>query len=427
MPEDGDDAYSILREEFFKVCKRVLKKELTANVEKHREYLKDLAAAYNDIVQFVSEFYDSLLPGDQETFLSDSTVFRSKLQAVYNRLNVTLKPPADSFSLLSAKNILENFNSNQSSSNIDNMAATPDEKLKFIQAASQTINRPFGGDPLALAAFVNSVKLLKEITAANLQQTLLSFILTRLEGKALECVPRNAADVDEIIAALETNIQPDNSKVVAGRLLALKPDRAKLASFSEQAESLAESFQRSLIIEGISQAKAREMSIEKTVEVCRNAARTELVKAVLASTKFDSPKEVIAKYIVESSTEEKERQILALRAYQRQNRRGNGSTFGNYRGRNGNNRNQGNRYNSNNRNSNNGNANRNSGYGGQGNGDGYRGYNGGSGNFGRNRGYNNYRNNQNSDNRNGGGNRNVRYTENFQAPQVPLGDANNQN
>lgn len=163
--------------------------------------------------------------------------------------------------------------------------------------------------PLSLASFINSVKLLKSVTAQNLNDVFLEFVISRLEGKALECIPPNPANVDVIINALEGNIQPDNS-----RLLALRPDRSKLADFTEQAEKLADSLQRSLIIEGISQSKAREMCIEKTVEVCRNAARSDLVKAVLASSKFESPKEVVAKYIVESSTEEKEKQILAYRA-----------------------------------------------------------------------------------------------------------------
>lgn len=57
-------------------------------------------------------------------------------------------------------------------------------------------------------------------------------------------------------------------------MLALKVDRSKMVDFNQQAETLAEAMQRSLIIEGISQAKAREMTIEKTVEVCRNAARS---------------------------------------------------------------------------------------------------------------------------------------------------------
>lgn len=282
----------------------------------------------------------------------------------------------------------------------------PMSKVDFLAIAGRTINHNYDGDPLGLAAFINSVGLLKEFTDANLNNIFLRFVKSKLVGKALESIPANPASVDEIIKALEEQIRPDNSKVVAGRLLALRPDKTKMVEFSDQAEKLAEALQRSLIIEGISQTKAREMSIEKTVEVCRGAARSDLVKSILASTKFDSPKEVIAKYVVESSTE-REKQILAFKSYQKQNRghRGNRS---NYNG-NGNNNNRG-RYNRSNKN-----------YQNNGNGRNYGNNNYNDNNRGRNN-YNGGNRNNNNDN-----DRNVRYAENCDAPQLQLGEAQNRN
>lgn len=290
-----------------------------------------------------------------------------------------------------------------------------------------TINRNYDGNPLCLNAFINSIELLKELSHDGLRAIFLRFIISKLEGKALESIPANPADVNEIITALSRQIQPDNSKVVAGRLLALRPDRSKLAEFSEQAEKLADSLQRSLIIEGISQAKAREMSIDKTVEVCRGAARSDLVKSVLASTKFDSPKEVIAKYVVESATEDKEKQILAYRAFQRQNNnRGNRGGY-----------NHANRYHSNGNRGRDGTGNR--------FGNNYSGrntYSGRNNYGGNNRNYTN-RGSSNSNNRGRGNffpspnntngyrsnenNRNIRYTENCEDPQPQLREAQNRN
>lgn len=476
--------YANLREQFLKVCKRVCKENLTRNRDKHREYLNDLVTSYNKIIRYVHSFYESLDTETRASFRTDWIYYRDKVQAVYGKLNVTLELPRDLFVLLSIEPILENYNRNaepqveseaapefrQTSSQLtvtvtppvsgkksnscpnspkkDNrtferpksaspklnnseyfenfkMAATTEEKIAFIKSASQMINKSYGGDPLSLASFINSVKLLKSVTAANLNGTLLEFVKSRLEGKALECIPRDPANVDAIIEALERDIQPDNSKVVAGRLLALRADRSKLTEFTAQAENLADALQRSLIIEGISQAKAREMCIEKTVEVCRNATRSDLVKAVLASTKFDSPKDVVAKYVVEASTEEKEKQVLAYRAYQGQNKRnnrnngGNRNRNGNFRGRNGNFRG---------RNGNNGRNNfgNNNNYGNDGQ-NGNRNYND-RGNRGRNNynGYNNSGGYRNNNNRNGD-NRGIRYAENYDAPQVSLGGAQNNN
>lgn len=141
------------------------------------------------------------------------------------------------------------------------------------------------------------------------------------------------------------------------------------AEFAKQAEELADSLKRSLVIEGMTQVKAHELAIEQTVAVCRLNARSDLVKAILASTAFADPKEVVAKLVVEQTNESKEKQVLAFQNrgnnysnrnnFNRGNNRGNYSNsysrgYGHYRGNNyrgnnhrGNNYNRNGRYNSN--------------------------------------------------------------------------------
>lgn len=48
------------------------------------------------------------------------------------------------------------------------------------------------------------------------------------------------------------------------------------------------------------------MTISKTVELCRNTARSKIVKSVLASKSFDTPSEVISKFATENSISRKE-------------------------------------------------------------------------------------------------------------------------
>lgn len=87
----------------------------------------------------------------------------------------------------------------------------------------------------------------------------------------------------------------------------------------KEAEELAEALQRSLIVEGIPQHKAQDLATERTVEMCRASARTDIVKSVVASTKFSNPKEAIAKFIIEIGSVAKGTQILSFRS-NRQNR-----------------------------------------------------------------------------------------------------------
>lgn len=59
------------------------------------------------------------------------------------------------------------------------------------------------------------------------------------------------------------------------------------------------------------------MAIEQTVSVCRLNARSNLVKSILASSTFSDPKEVVAKLVVEQTTEIKEQQVLSIRTHTR--------------------------------------------------------------------------------------------------------------
>lgn len=95
---------------------------------------------------------------------------------------------------------------------------------------------------------------------------------------------------------------------------------------AEQAEELADALRRTFVIEGISAEKANEMAVEKTVEMCRASTRSDLVKSVLPSTTFEDAKTVIAKYIIETSAEIKERKVLAFNSNRHQ---------GNFRGQSG--------------------------------------------------------------------------------------------
>lgn len=169
----------------------------------------------------------------------------------------------------------------------------------FIRTAYQMINTKYSGDPSGRDSFIDAIELLKELCEAQNNQTFVKFVMTRLEGKARQLIGETPANVDIIIERLRAGIKRESSKVIEGRILALRADKTSLLKFSEQAEKLADRLNESLCVEGFSQAKAKEITIEKTVEMCRKSAKNDTVKAVLAASAFSEPKEVIAKMIVE--------------------------------------------------------------------------------------------------------------------------------
>lgn len=75
--------------------------------------------------------------------------------------------------------------------------------------------------------------------------------------------------------------------------------------------------------------------IKKTVDLCRANTQNTTVKSVLVSTKFDNPKDVVARFIIECNKTQQEAQILTLRQFQNRNSRGRiHSNYNRPRGRN---------------------------------------------------------------------------------------------
>lgn len=77
------------------------------------------------------------------------------------------------------------------------MALTTTEMLKL---ASSQINKNYGGDPLVLKSFIDSINLLNSLaTTAELKTFSTSFIRTKLEGKARELLNDSDTTVKDII------------------------------------------------------------------------------------------------------------------------------------------------------------------------------------------------------------------------------------
>lgn len=283
----------------------------------------------------------------------------------------------------------------------------------FASLMAANIRNNFAGDPLKLAPFLASIEFLKEMATTETLKTLLrKFVLTKLEGYASEIIAEDVATIDDIISGLKKGIKPESSKVIEGRMMALRSNKTNLQDFSKQVEDLADALRRALISAKIPREVAEAEVIEKTVDLCRANTDNMTVKSVLASRVFTNPKDVVAKFITESNKTRQESQILSLRQFRNGNSRGRfHAKSGQQRGNHFNGRfaNSGNRQYNNNNNGNNNNNNSNR-----------QNQNNGSpqGGFNRSRS-GNYRN----ANRGGTQNRNIRVVENSTATQSTLGAA----
>lgn len=333
--------YSELCANFEREYKRIepyqSRRPLTKNEDKRKEYKECIVKTYNEIINFFSPQVPSLSEQEKQDVANKITTHLKKLRECFeilhleyqfgdnllktidiNNINENLPSASNSNSQKNGKSTkqttnntkvdnrsessegsLSHANSSDSIDSIPEMADKPQTKVQFLATANRTITCKFDGDPLALDSFIDAIELLKTVCEEQNQDTMVKYIMTKLEGKAREAILEIPENADDIIEQLRETIKTESAKVIEGRMLALRTDKSNLTKFAERAEELAEQLRRSLANEGFSRKKAKELSIEKTVELCRKNTRNETVNAILASTKFSEPKEVIAKMIIE--------------------------------------------------------------------------------------------------------------------------------
>lgn len=423
------DTYKKYKTEFLNATKKVLKEKISENETKLREYENEITLLHNKVIDYISVYFENFNQREKAYYRKELVYIRDKTTLCFGKLSSKIRITTDLLQNISA-NILtedefeqndssneseysentlmsdENQNSGTSStessqiantvitnieSNSNNRTTMTLSVSEYYRMASQNINRNYGGDPLQLEPFINSVKLLQQIDTNKTHIELLkSFVISKLEGKALQIVPKDKS-LDDILSALESKIKPDNSDVILGRMITLKISGMTPRVFSKEAELLADAFHRSLILEGATLDMANKMTVKQTVKMCKNNAKSAHVKSVLDSTTFKEPKEVISKLITVQDEQDIERQVLT---FNRQNNfRRNGNTN--------------NRFN----NANNFNNNNQRGQGFRPNNNGWRGNN-------RGRGRGNHRNFGNKRN-----NFNVRVSENLSVPSERDGQA----
>lgn len=361
------DQLQALKSAFIKCTKKIIKTNLSKNPEKLKQYEVEIIEIFNEFITFLKqekEIPNNPIAGEVElianyireragkALVKLNSVYSIPI-SVYDQIILKVDPNQDKNTAEDLSNTTESKTETVVSIESDSDSQDSDSSFfdtvnasinfnmtnslsvtEFLKLCSQMLNRNYSGDPLGLQAFINAIKLLKPIAASgNLNDYLVSFVKTKLEGKALESIPQNECTIDQIIQSLSDKIKPDNSKVIEGRLLALKSDNRNLTDFATSAEQLADSLKRSLIIEGVTEEKANEMVIDRTIEMCRTSARTDIVKSVISSSQFKSAKEVISKYIIEINRQQKDQQVLAYRSFNKnknqnfqQNRNHNNNT-----------------------------------------------------------------------------------------------------
>lgn len=296
--------------------------------------LENVLDCFNTIIGYSEIDYEKKKPATKEHIESALEVNRVTLRRCFEKLNLPVilpgkllstihyVPQSDSTNI--PKPIADNSSQTDTISVDDRLAQTdtisvdnrntqtdkmPETQTKqsFLKSAGPQLNYKYSGDPLKLKSFIADVEIVQDLIENDgLKDYALKFVRSKLEGRAEEFVPDDCKSIDDLIEALKAKIKPENSKIIEGKMLALRLKGGDFTKFSDEMEKLSEALRRTLIVEGISKAKAEEMTISKTIDTCRKNTKIEIVKSVLESRKYDTPLEVIATFITQSDSARRE-------------------------------------------------------------------------------------------------------------------------
>lgn len=191
------------------------------------------------------------------------------------------------------------------SASSDTTSSTMDSKLKFLNTASSLI-KPFNGDSNELDTFIRNITLIQQLTENDLKPFFLDFLKGRISGTVGNACS-SVTSVEELIATLRVTVKKESPAVVESKFDALYFDNRNLSEFAAEAEKIGNTYRDALIAEGCSRGFANQITITKTLEVCRKSARNDAIKCILASSNYDCHVDVITKFRTEIALAKKER------------------------------------------------------------------------------------------------------------------------
>lgn len=375
------DIFQALVDEFYAWDKKINRKNASEKTEIVQERTENIIKAYNDIIDFVQPILQSdqneskneikeTLEQIREYIIEDLSILNSDVKVPHNFTTKIVDP-----SNIDIDDDSKNQNNNSDDKKPElptNKTNTDDDKKQknnikplpiqplpidvhsskmaltsndYYGMCSRQLNYTYDGDPLGLPPFIDSIELLQVMDAQKQHENILKGVIwSKLKGKARDYVPAGAS-VNEIKEKLKKSIKVPSSKIITGRLMALKADKMNFGDYASKAEELAEQLKRAYISEEIPNERANQMTIDQTIELCAANTHSTQTKSVLEATQFDDSKDVIAKFIIQERKQTNPQQVLAFRGkprfnnrnFQNQNRRYHNqyNNYNNFNNRNG--------------------------------------------------------------------------------------------
>lgn len=361
------------KDKFHNVAKRILKKDLSTNVETLATYKVDIVKAYNDFIDYATLQIIQLTKSNEdlkETFITATFATRQKFIKCLKNLNLTYQFGTKPFERVEISKLIEQLNESDISSeeefdippeNPPEMAAPT--QIEFISAYTKLIP-PFDGDLDKKQAFLDALELIRLNVGAH-NDVAVSMIKSKLTKKARTCLQASDNTVQLIINRITTEIKGESSDSIVAKIHNIKQKDKSANKYVKEIEDLAELLKTAFISEGVPPQLAEKYSTQQSVIAMKHNASNEKVKLVMEAGKFDNLNEAVAKFVGTNNETPSQSSVMFMsqqRSYGRFNRRNNYQNqnsyrnFNQYRGngfRGNNNRGNGNRYQNNSQNYNN--------------------------------------------------------------------------
>lgn len=207
-------------------------------------------------IHFVPQPDPNPLPKPVETQNSESQTDQQEQSVVDTQTDLLQTEVVDTQTDQQQSAVVHTQTDRLQTENIQTQTIMAQTRSEFLKLAGSLINYKFEGDPLKLTSFLNDIDLVVDSAEDNNARLCVTFIKSKISGRALEFIPDDANTIQAIKTALKENIKPESSDVVKGKMMSLKVKKGDFTEFTQEAEKLAEAFRRSLVISGISHAKA---------------------------------------------------------------------------------------------------------------------------------------------------------------------------
>lgn len=364
-----------LVEEFDKYAKRVLKTHISQVADTRERYIKDLIRTHNSIISYLEPCADDLNDTEQG-YIKDKVIkVKQKVKRAFTNLICTIHVPQEAvISYIDAQvdtdselddtiidvdgeedlvtnasdpedntesEKLDQINNQAESqptiqSQVENslevytaMAATPEETRTHKKYLSEQFKGKYDGNSDELPSIIRIIDSIAEDTPANLVASSINWLVSRFTGRAAEAVPDGTETFAELKAGLKAYIKPDSVRELESRMVTLTLGN-NAGEFAKKMDDLSEDLRKAYLRTGVPHAMALQMTIDKTIELCRAQARTTMVETAFQHPQlFTTPKEVTSKFVVESNKQkEKDAKTLTFRSQGRGDYRGRGQKRG---------------------------------------------------------------------------------------------------